>query len=169
MLSAAQLELLDTYCGADQLTLRAGVRDAYERVRDLDRRADELRELAGARDRELDLLTFELDEIEAAAPREGEPEELAAERDRLRHQDELVRPSARRPRRSCLEAGTGAAELLARGRTSSSSGPPAVDPGPGGLAERLAGLRYEADDLGSELRGYLLGVDGDEGPARAPA
>src|SRR6201994_380636 len=71
MLSTAQLELLDAYCGADQLTLRAGGRDANERVRELDARAAQLRELAGARDRELDLLTFELEEIAAADPHEG--------------------------------------------------------------------------------------------------
>src|ERR1700691_1155023 len=35
MLSTAQLELLDGYIGADQLTLRAGVRDAHERLREL--------------------------------------------------------------------------------------------------------------------------------------
>src|SRR3984885_1531597 len=70
MLSAAQLELLDAFCGPDQLALRAAGRGTFEGVRELDGRAAELRELAGARDRELDLLTFELDEIEAAAPRE---------------------------------------------------------------------------------------------------
>ena len=72
MLSTAQLELLDAYCGPAQLALRDKLRDAYERVRELEARAAELRELAGARDRELDLLTFELEEIEAAAPTEAE-------------------------------------------------------------------------------------------------
>ena len=56
----------------------------------------ELRALAGARDRELDLVAFELDEIEAVAPSEDEEAELIAERDRLRHVETL---RAARPRR----------------------------------------------------------------------
>src|SRR3984885_4577205 len=67
MLSAAQLELLDAYIGPAQAALREKLRGVYERARGLQARASELRELAGARDRELDLLTFELDEIESAA------------------------------------------------------------------------------------------------------
>jgi DNA repair protein RecN (Recombination protein N) len=160
MVSTAQLELLDAYCGPDQLTLRAGVRDAYERVRELDRRAEELRERAGARDRELDLLTFELDEIEAAAPRAGESEELAAERDRLRHQDELLRAVGEAAETVVPEAGTGAAELLARAarQVEAAAG---LDPGLQELSGRVTALQYESQDVGAELRAYALGVDGD--------
>jgi DNA repair protein RecN (Recombination protein N) len=166
MLSTAQLELLDTYCGSDQLTLRAGVRDAYERVRELDRRADELRELAGARDRELDLLTFELDEIEAAAPRDGESEQLAAERDRIRHQDELVRAVGEAAETIVPEAGMGATELLARAaqQVEAAAG---LDPGLQELSARLTALQYESQDVGAELRAYVLGVDGDVAGAAA--
>ncbi len=167
MLSTAQLELLDTYCGPDQLTLRAGVRDAYERVRELDRRADELRELAGARDRELDLLTFELDEIEAAAPREGESEELAADRDRLRHRDELVRAVGEAAETIVPEAGTGAAELLAQAAQQVEAAA-ALDSGLQDLSARLTTLQYESQDVGAELRAYALGVDGDEPGAPGP-
>jgi DNA repair protein RecN (Recombination protein N) len=166
MLSTAQLELLDTYCGPDQLTLRAGVRDAYERVRELDRRADELRELAGARDRELDLLSFELDEIEVAAPREGESAERAAERDRLRHQDELVRAVGEAAETIVPEAGTGAAELLARAARQVEAAA-ALDSGLQDLSARLTALQYESQDVGAELRAYALGIDGDAASAAA--
>jgi DNA repair protein RecN (Recombination protein N) len=166
MLSTAQLELLDTYCGPDQLTLRAGVRDAYERVRELDRRADELRELAGARDRELDLLSFELDEIEGAAPREGESAELAAERDRLRHQDELVRAVGEAAETIVPEAGTGAAELLA-GAARQIEAAAALDSRLQDLSARLTALQYESQDVGAELRAYGVGIDGDAASAAA--
>jgi DNA repair protein RecN (Recombination protein N) len=72
MLSAAQLDVLDSYCGPEQLELRARTARSYERVRKLEGRAEELRELAEGRERELDLLSFELGEIEAAAPSEEE-------------------------------------------------------------------------------------------------
>src|SRR5580704_12540800 len=74
MLSGAQLEILDTYCGSAQLELRERVRDTHLRLRGLSGRVDELRALAGARERELDLLAFELDEIEAADPSVEEAE-----------------------------------------------------------------------------------------------
>ncbi|MGI8712011.1 MAG: DNA repair protein RecN [Solirubrobacteraceae bacterium] len=160
MLSTAQLELLDTYCGADQRVLRAGVHDAYERVRECERRAAELRELAGARDRELDLLSFELDEIEAAQPREGESDELAVDRDRLRHQEELVSAAAQAAETIAPEAGAGAAELLARA-AQQLEGAASIDPELRELATRLAALQYESQDVGAELRAYLLGIDGD--------
>ena len=50
---------------------------------------EELRERSGARERELDLLEFELREIEEADPSEEEDVALRAERDRLRHVEAL--------------------------------------------------------------------------------
>ena len=77
-IAAKQLGLLDELCGAEQsLRLRACA-EAYAEVRRLQERLQELRELAGARERELDLLEFELAEIDSAAPDQQEYEELLA-------------------------------------------------------------------------------------------
>src|SRR5204863_5633858 len=67
------------------LAARAKLGDAQRGVRELQASLAQLRELAGARDRELDLLEFELAEIEAAAPDEAEKAELVSRRERLRH------------------------------------------------------------------------------------
>jgi DNA repair protein RecN (Recombination protein N) len=167
MLSTAQLELLDAYIGPDQQALREGLRTAYERVRALEGRAAELRELAGARDRELDLLTFELSEIEAAAPTEAEQAALGAERERLRHQEALVRAATVAAHGLTPEAGVGATELLAdaAGQLENVA---AVDPRLGALAERLETLRYESEDVSADLRGYLAELEGggDAGAGR---
>src|SRR2546423_1487483 len=72
MVASAQLDVLDGYCGPGQQELRSSVAAAYAHVRALEQRLSELQELAGARERELDLITFELDEIEAIAPTEEE-------------------------------------------------------------------------------------------------
>jgi DNA repair protein RecN (Recombination protein N) len=172
MLSAAQLEFLDSYCGPEQHSRRDELRDAYEALRTLERRASELRELAGARERELDLLSFELDEIDAASPIEGEEGTLIVERDRLRHQEALAQAAASGAEAIAPEAGSGAAELLARaGLQLEQAG--AMDPALAALAERVQALRYETEDVGAELRAYLLGVassasggEGGGGPAR---
>ena len=169
MLGTAQLEILDAHCGAAQAALRAGVAGAYERVRDLAERVDELRELAGARERELDLLAFELGEIEAAAPSESEAQSLALERDRLRHLETLRAAAAAGVEALAPEGEGGACQLIAAASAGLEPAS-AIDPNLRQLAERLASLRYEAEELARELRGYVLdltaGAD-EPGPAGA--
>jgi DNA repair protein RecN (Recombination protein N) len=87
--ASAQLELLDGFCGPKHLEARAAFAAVYAEARRLEASLVELRERAGARDREIDLLEFELAEIEEAAPREDEEEALLAERGRLRHLEAL--------------------------------------------------------------------------------
>src|SRR4051794_28896079 len=88
-LSSSQLELLDGFCGPEHLAARAAFGAAFGRARELERSLDELRERASGRERELDLLDFELAEIDAAAPDEAEEAELLATRGRLRHLEAL--------------------------------------------------------------------------------
>ena len=164
-LSSSQLDLLDAYCGGGVRRLLAEVRVAHGRVRELTARAESLREQAGARDRELDLIAFELSEIEAAGPEAGEQEALAAQRDRLQHRDELMRSAAAAAELLVPEAEAGAAELLA-----SASGmvehAATLDLSLRELAQRLQTLRYEAADVGAELRAYLSDEDDSaDGPA----
>ena len=87
--ASAQLELLDAFCGAEHLELRDRVAGAHARVRETARELDELRERAGTRDRDLDLLAFEIDEIEALDPSQEDEDALTADRGRLREVDGL--------------------------------------------------------------------------------
>ena len=163
MLSTAQLDVLDAHCGAEHLKLRARVGEAYSRLRELEARVEGLGELAGARERELDLLEFELREIEAARPSEEEAEELASEREQLRHVEALHRAAASAAEAIRAEGeGSGVSELLAQTsqRLQSVAG---FDPRLGAIAERVEALRYEADDLGAEIRAYAIDVEGGDG------
>jgi DNA repair protein RecN (Recombination protein N) len=163
-LSSSQLDLLDAYCGDGAQRLAAELRVAHGRVRELAARAESLREQAGARDRELDLIAFELSEIEAAGPEAGEQEALGAQRDRLQHHDELLRSAAAAAELLVPEAEGGAAELLAT--ASGMVGHAAtLDVTLRELAQRLETLRYEAADVGAELRVYLSDDDeSEDGP-----
>jgi len=159
MLGAAQLDVLDAHCGPEQLVRRAGVAATYDKVRRLQARADELRELAGARERELDLLGFELREIEAAAPSEEEAAALILERERLQHLDALLQAASGAAEAIVPESDGGVGQLLAR----AAQGLEAVgeiDPALGQLAERVEALRYEAEEVGRELRAYALDTAG---------
>src|ERR1700756_1269424 len=180
MLSASQLEVLDAYCGTEQLALRGKLRTANEDVREREQRVAGLRELAGARDRELDLLTFELQEIEAAAPSESEQAALSAERDRLRHQEALGQAAATgiASIAGAAESGSGggsaggdgggAAELLAQAALALDQAA-AMDARLTPLAERGEALRYGAEAAAGELGGYLRELEGGVGDAGGAA
>jgi DNA repair protein RecN (Recombination protein N) len=166
-LAAAQLEILDGFCGPAQAAARSACAAAHREVRELGEQLEGLRELDGARERELDLLEHELAEIEAIAPQEGEQERLRTERERLRRLDAL------------LAAAGAAVEALAGGQgyDGGSDAPGAmalgaqaaarldalagVDPALDALAERANALAIEAGDLAGELRDYGERLEGE--------
>ena len=163
-LGSAQLEILDGFCGQAQQGRRTRAAAAHARVRELEHQREELVARAGARERELDLLAFELREIEEAAPEPAEQERLTAERDRLRHVEalrggalggaEAVAPEA-------TEAGGGIALLLADGARGLEA-VAGVDPRLDELLARWRAMALEADDLAGELRRYAEELDTGE-------
>jgi DNA repair protein RecN (Recombination protein N) len=159
-LASAQLDILDGFCGPTQLARRAGYAEVHARARALTGSLDELRDRAAARDRELDLIEFELAEIEAAAPDETEERELLASRERLRHAEALRAAALSAAEAAAPEEGAGAAGLLAAG-VASLDGVGGVDPELDALAERWRALAYEAADLAAELRRHAAGLDAD--------
>jgi DNA repair protein RecN (Recombination protein N) len=159
MLTGAQLELLDAFCGAKHLAARSELAGVHARVRELEGSLAELRELAGARDRELDLLEFELAEIEAAAPDEAEKQELVARRERLRHLTALRGAAAGASEALAPDEGGGAATLLAAA-VASLEGVGGVDADLDQLTERARTVALEADDVAAELRRYAEGLEG---------
>jgi DNA repair protein RecN (Recombination protein N) len=93
-LASAQLEILDSFCGPEQAACREAFAAAYARERAVREELEALRARAGARDREIDLLDWELEEIERARPDEAEETALLAERERLRHVSALLAAAA---------------------------------------------------------------------------
>ncbi|MEN3283926.1 MAG: repair protein RecN, partial [Solirubrobacteraceae bacterium] len=160
MLASAQLEMLDGYCGAEHLARRAAFAATYARVRGLERALEELRERAGARERELDLLAFELAEIEAAEPSEAEEAELLAARERMRHLEALRAAALGAAQAAAPDEGEGLVALLAAGG-SALDGVSGVDAALDALTERWRSLAYEAEDLAGELVRYAEGLEGD--------
>src|SRR5215204_2467285 len=162
-LASAQLDLLDGFGGRGQLALRGRLGAAHARVRELDAALAELRERAGTRVRDLDLLTFEIDEIEALDPSEEERAALAGERERLRRMDGLLTAAGAGAEAIAPEAAEGgAAEILAAAE-GLAAGVAGVDPELDELAGRLAALRIEAEDLGAELRRYSENLESQPG------
>jgi DNA repair protein RecN (Recombination protein N) len=163
MLSASQLAILDGFCGAGQAERRAAFAEAYGRERALLAELETLRERAGARDRELDLLEWELGEIEALAPTEEEQASLVAERERLRHLEGLRLAAAGGIEALAPESGEGGAAAALAAASGALEAMRGVDAELDALADRVAALALEADDVAAELRRYGESVDAPPG------
>ncbi len=81
------LELLDEFCGAGGE--KARYRELYEKVSELGKRLEELSGSERERARRLDLLGFQVSEIESASLAADEEEALISERSVLAHADRL--------------------------------------------------------------------------------
>jgi DNA repair protein RecN (Recombination protein N) len=155
-----QLDLLDGAVADEVEPLKTAYVAAYGRARTLTRELDELRGAGRDRERELDMLRYQVGEIEAAGVEPGEDERLAHERERARHAGKL------------LERTGGALELLAGESEAAALDGVRVaqrlvdeaallDEGLAPLAERLGALTVELDDLAAALRDYIDGLDVD--------
>jgi DNA repair protein RecN (Recombination protein N) len=162
MLASVQLDVLDSFCGAAQAQRRARMRTLHARVRELEGQLAELEGEIGARERELDLIGFELREIEQVGPSLEEEQELLLERERLRHEETLRRGAAAGVEALSGDEGPAAAELLSRAAAETQAAA-ALDSSLEPLAQRLAALRYEAEDAALELRAYLEGLEAQPG------
>jgi len=155
-LATAQLEILDGLCGSGHAERLHACAEAFARVRKIERDLAELAELSAQRERELDLLEFELGEIDALAPREGEHEQLLALRERLRHRDALQAAAGRAAEALAPDAdgdaGTVRALAAAVAELDVVAG---LDPALDDLAERVRGVALESEDLARELRGHV--------------
>ncbi|HEX7133240.1 MAG TPA: AAA family ATPase [Iamia sp.] len=140
--TAAQREALDRAAGIDLTPLH----EARQRVAEIDRRLAGLGGDAGARAREIDLLRYQLAEIEAAGL--GDPDEdtaLDAEEDALA--DAAAHREAAAGAAEAVAAEGGARDALAAAQAAVQGRAPFAD-----LAERLAGVLAEVEDLAGELR-----------------
>jgi DNA repair protein RecN (Recombination protein N) len=163
-ISSAQLEILDGFAGPEHLELRRSYREAHRECARLAAELAELREREGSRERDLDLYRYELSEIEAVAPVPEEREQMAAERERLRHAEGLREAAgAAYGGLAGAEAdGGGAAAAIAEAE-SALQGAAGLDQGLDAIAERVAALGVELGDVASELRDYSEGVEADPG------
>jgi DNA repair protein RecN (Recombination protein N) len=187
-LSAAQLQILDGLCGEDHAANLRACSQTFAQTRQLEQRLETLRELSSQRERELDLLEYELAEIDSLAPDEREHEQLLAARERLRRLDALCAAAVGGAEALAPDADDrsgargahspqgwvpdgwvgqpGAAQLVA-GAVSQLDALAGVDPALDALAERAHALVIESQDLAADLRAYCEraatdGLDGGE-------
>jgi len=157
---AYQLHLLDAF--GDLEPARHAYTDWAAKVRDLRHRHADLVAQRQQRLRELALLRFEREELDAAGLRPGELAELARERERLAHAQALQTFAVS----SCAllydEEGSVFERLGKMARDT--QGWQALDPRLAEVARRLEGLKSETQDVAETLR--ALGPHWQADPAR---
>jgi DNA repair protein RecN (Recombination protein N) len=159
-----QRQLLDRFAGAPALEplSRYSVLWAEDRAARTD--LTQLRAEAQSRAREIDLLSFGLDEIERVAPTSGEDVALTAEALRLQSADDL-RDSAESAVQALAgpddEAGGALAMLYAARKVFESA--TSRDPSAAQLGERLAEASYQLTDLTADLARYLDSLESQPG------
>ena len=158
---STQTAFLDRYAGAQHLAAVAAYAESYQRATAARRALRRLEDDARDRERELDLLRYQVEEIRSVAPEPGETDALRSEENRLAHGERLLELAAAAEEILAAEGGVaeGSASVV-RGLGSIVE----LDAAAAGLAARAEALAAEAAELGRDLRAYREGLALD--PAR---
>jgi DNA repair protein RecN (Recombination protein N) len=153
-----QLDVLDSYCGEDQLRRRREARIAWRELGVARKQYDELTRGAAAEEERLRELTALAEATQGFEP--GWEEALRAERERLRHVTELADGAQRAAEALAPEEGDGAAALTAAAERSLAP-LERLAPELARAGEELRDVELRLRELGSELRGFLASLDAE--------
>jgi DNA repair protein RecN (Recombination protein N) len=156
--ASTQTAFLDRYAGSRHVASLAEFLDAFEQLRKVASELERLGSAARERERELDLLAYQVREIEAVGPSPGESEALSTEEARLGHVERLLEQAGIAER--LLGDEGGAVDRLADVATAVASAA-ALDPGAGEMGARADGALADLGELARDLRTYREGLAAD--------
>jgi len=154
------LDFLDGF--ARLLETRERYRESWARLDALVRERGQLERQEGERERRLEYLRFQHEELERAGLQPGEEESLRSERDILRNVDRLT--GAVGEAEAQAYSGEASASGLAGAAARRLAEAAVVDPALQALAAALEGAQAALEDAGRELQDYLSRLEAD--PAR---
>jgi DNA repair protein RecN (Recombination protein N) len=155
-----QLDVLDAFCGAEQLERRGEAHAAWRELAAARRRHDELTRdasVAAARLAELQALVEDTEGLEP-----GGEEALKAQRERLRHVSELEEAAAAATEAISPEEGEGAASLASQAERALAP-LERIAPELGEAASELRDVAVRLREVGSDLHAFLASLDADPG------
>ena len=153
----SHLAYLDDYAGLEPDV--DAMRDAHRALNEASKALEEARGQLKGRAERADFLLFQLTEIDAVAPKSGESETLAVERERLRHADKLLR-SARDSEEILYAKDASITEELAKvSRTLSDAAQ--LDERLRSVLELVEQAESNLSDAARELGAYARGVQLD--------
>ncbi len=154
-----QLELVDQFAGEAAKTLKTELSESYRRYMQLMRQLEAFQTDESARQREMSLLTYEIEEIDAAALQPGEDEELERLYQRLQHAREIT--EGLQAVHQCSGYEDGAGSLI--GRACGMFGPLVqYDETLADLAQQLEQIDALLNDFNRECADYMDGFEFDD-------
>ena len=164
MMASRQLDILDDYAGQELADLLDEYGILYDRSRELRRQLDAISRDSEAREREAELLGFQVAEIEAAGLVAGEDTALETERRRLLHAQELRDSTAALA--AIITGGEGGEGLMdslsqVMSRLENTAG---VDADLDAITARLQKSFFDLEETGRSARDYSEAAQSD--PAR---
>ena len=154
----AHLGLLDRY--AETSRPLADYRQTWQKLSNVRRELNEIRQAQADADRRVEILTFQAEEIEAAKLKPGEDEELRKERDRLANAESLAQYAQQAL--TVLDEGSPespAASDLVGQAARAMAGLAKIDSAQAELAEEAATLEDTLADVVHSLRDYLEAIE----------
>jgi DNA repair protein RecN (Recombination protein N) len=155
---AYQLDVLDAFIGLAQLQRRASARAAWTALLAARRRHEQLQTGAAAEEARLAELRALVEDTEGMAP--DDEEQLAAERERLRHVTELAQAAATAAGALDPEDGDGAASLTAMAERAVAP-VERIAPELARAGDELRDVELRLRETASELRAFLAGLESD--------
>ena len=149
--ASAQTGFLDRYAGADHLVGLEDLGAAHGSLRELRTRLERLDMDTRERERELDLLAYQIHEIEGLDPRPGERAALEVEQGRLAHAERLLELAA--VAEAALAGDDAGADSLRSG-TAALQAAAELDVAATDLAGRATAVANEVSELGRDVRAY---------------
>lgn len=143
-------DYLDSFAGlGKELAAYADVYDQYDAAR---KEAESLTMDEGEKARRMDTLKYQIDELERACIKPGETDALQERRELLKNAGKLTEAvETAFAALSGSDSSDGASSMLAEAENAAASAARYSDR-LSGVAEKLKGLRYQAEDLAEELR-----------------
>jgi DNA repair protein RecN (Recombination protein N) len=159
--AAQQTAFLDRFAGEPHLVALAAYRETFEEWGRASERLEALSASARDREREVDLLAYQVNEIGAVAPAPDETARLGAEEARLGHVERLLEEAG--AAQAALAGDDGVQDRLGAAAAALGSAA-ALDPDVQELAARADALSAEVTEIAREVRGYRESLAAD--PAR---
>jgi len=155
-----QLDVLDSFCGAEQLERRREAALAWRELKSAQRRHEELMRDAGAAAAHLVELEALVEGTEGMTP--DDEQALRARRERLRHVEELAEAAASAVEAVAPDDGEGAASLAARAERALAP-LERLAPELAAAAEELRDITVRLRELGSDLHGFTASLEAEPG------
>jgi DNA repair protein RecN (Recombination protein N) len=154
----SHLGLLDRYAAVGKELTE--YREQYHRLMEIRKELASLRNLESEAERKSELLKFQADEIESAALKIGEDEELSTERNRLANAESLA--ASAQQALVLLDEGSpetqSAADLMGE-VTQMMNTLARIDPGRQGVLDQAEGIASQISDLSRDLHNYLEEIE----------